>query len=110
MGKPVVAGTGSTVELILEKLAAGETFEQILEAHPRLTREAIQAALDFAPGLCGPSEILCVRRLDLGRPAAARWPTACPQSRDCQRLYYLPAGPGWSAGSAGLTTGSIQLP
>ena len=48
MGKPVIAGTRITVELILEKLAAGETIEQILEAHPRLTRKAIQAALMFA--------------------------------------------------------------
>jgi len=48
MGKPVVAGTRITVELILEKLAAGETTEQILAAHPRLTRDAIQAALAFA--------------------------------------------------------------
>jgi uncharacterized protein (DUF433 family) len=48
MGKPVIAGTRITVELILEKLAAGETIEQILAAHPRLTREAIQAALTFA--------------------------------------------------------------
>ena len=48
MGKPVVAGKRITVELILEKLAAGETKEQILAAHPRLTREAIQAALAFA--------------------------------------------------------------
>lgn len=48
MGKPVIAGTRITVELILEKLAAGETVEQILEAHPRLTHEAIQAALAFA--------------------------------------------------------------
>ena len=48
MGKPVIAGTRITVELILEKLAAGETPEQILEAHPRLKREAIQAALAFA--------------------------------------------------------------
>jgi uncharacterized protein (DUF433 family) len=47
-GKPVVSGTRITVELILEKLAAGETFEQLLEAHPRLTRAAILAALDFA--------------------------------------------------------------
>lgn len=43
MGKPVVAGTRITVELILEKLAAGETVEQILDAHPRLTREMIVA-------------------------------------------------------------------
>jgi len=48
MGKPVIAGTRITVELILEKLAAGETAEQILEAHPRLTKEAILAALAYA--------------------------------------------------------------
>ena len=48
MGKPVVAGTRITVELILEKLAAGESVEQLLEAHQRLTREAVQAALNFA--------------------------------------------------------------
>jgi uncharacterized protein (DUF433 family) len=39
MGKPVIAGTRITVELILQKLAAGETTEQILDAHPRLSRE-----------------------------------------------------------------------
>ncbi len=44
MGKPVVKGTRITVELILEKLAAGETIEQILKAHPRLTRKGIKAA------------------------------------------------------------------
>jgi len=48
MGKPVIAGTRITVELILDKLAAGEGIEQVLQAHPRLTREAIQAALQFA--------------------------------------------------------------
>jgi uncharacterized protein (DUF433 family) len=48
MGKPVITGTRITVESILDKLAAGETSEQILEAHPRLTREAIAAALAYA--------------------------------------------------------------
>lgn len=48
MGKPVIAGTRITVELILEKLAAGESIEQILDAHPRLTRAGISAALLFA--------------------------------------------------------------
>jgi len=47
MGKPVIAGTRITVEFILEKLGAGETIEQILDAHPRLTKDAIQAALNF---------------------------------------------------------------
>lgn len=48
MGKPVIVGTRITVELILEKLASGETIEQVLDAHPRLTRQAILAALAFA--------------------------------------------------------------
>jgi len=48
MGEPVVAGTRITVELILEKLAAGEAIDQLLEAHGRLTREGVLAALDFA--------------------------------------------------------------
>lgn len=48
MGKPVVRGTRITVELILEKLAAGETMAQIIEAHPRLTEEAIRQAMAFA--------------------------------------------------------------
>jgi uncharacterized protein (DUF433 family) len=48
MGKPVIKGTRITVEFILEKLAAGETLEQILEAHPRITREGILAAMAFA--------------------------------------------------------------
>ena len=48
MGKPVIVGTRITVELILEKLAAGETINQILEAHPRLSRDAIHESLSFA--------------------------------------------------------------
>ncbi len=48
MGKPVIEGTRITVEMILEKLSSGETMEQILEAHPRLTEESIRAALAFA--------------------------------------------------------------
>jgi len=48
MGKPTVAGTRITVELILEKLAAGETTDQILSEHPRLTAEGIRAAIAFA--------------------------------------------------------------
>ncbi len=48
MGKPVVAGTRISVELILEKLAHGESFDDLIEAHPRLTKKAILSALKFA--------------------------------------------------------------
>ncbi len=47
MGKPVVAGTRITVELILEKLSKGETVDQILEAHPRLTRKGVYGSPAF---------------------------------------------------------------
>ena len=48
MGKATVAGTRITVELILEKLAAGESVDQILSEHPRLTAEGVRAAIAFA--------------------------------------------------------------
>jgi uncharacterized protein (DUF433 family) len=48
MGKPVVRGTRITVELILEKLAAGESMDQILSEHPRLTPEGVRAAIALA--------------------------------------------------------------
>ena len=47
MGKPVVEGTRITVESILDELGAGQTIEQLLEAHPRLTREGVLAAVRF---------------------------------------------------------------
>ncbi len=36
------------MEHILERLGAGETIDDLLEAHPRLTREGICAAMSYA--------------------------------------------------------------
>lgn len=47
-GKPVIAGTRVAVEIILEELAAGETIDDILDNHPHLTCEQVQAALEYA--------------------------------------------------------------
>lgn len=47
VGKPVIKGTRITVELILEKLAAAETFEQILSQYPHLSREEVSSAVRF---------------------------------------------------------------
>jgi uncharacterized protein (DUF433 family) len=47
-GKPAIRGTRIAVEHILDELAGGTTIEQLLEEYPRLTREAIYAALAFA--------------------------------------------------------------
>lgn len=53
LGKPVIAGTRITVELILRKLGAGESIDQLLDSHPNLTREGVLAALRFAAGSLG---------------------------------------------------------
>jgi uncharacterized protein (DUF433 family) len=47
-GKPVIRGTRIPVELVLRKLGAGMTNQQILEQHPHLTIEDIRAAAAFA--------------------------------------------------------------
>jgi len=47
-GKPVLAGTRISVELILEKLASGYSVDDLLESYPHITREGIQAALRFS--------------------------------------------------------------
>ena len=47
-GKPVIKGTRITVELILEKLAEGESIENILAQNPHLTREKVSSAVRFA--------------------------------------------------------------
>lgn len=47
MGKPVIRGTRVTVEIILERLACGESCDQIREAYPHLEAGDIEAALSF---------------------------------------------------------------
>lgn len=47
-GKPVIKGTRITVEQILRKLAGGMTVEEIITDHPRLRKEDILAAQEFA--------------------------------------------------------------
>jgi uncharacterized protein (DUF433 family) len=48
VGKPIIAGTRITVELILEKLASGDSIADILDAYPHLTYEGVEAAINFA--------------------------------------------------------------
>jgi len=50
MGEPVVRGTRITVESIVERVGAGVSIEAIVDAHPRLTREGVLAAISFAAG------------------------------------------------------------
>jgi uncharacterized protein (DUF433 family) len=47
-GKPIVKGTRISVALILQCIASGMIKEDILRGYPTLTREGLDAALDFA--------------------------------------------------------------
>lgn len=47
-GKPCVAGTRIAVQDILEWLASGMSYEDIIKDFPELNKEKIQAALAFA--------------------------------------------------------------
>ncbi len=47
-GKPIIAGTRMSVEVILEFLAGGMEIKEILKEFPFLTRKHIQAAINYA--------------------------------------------------------------
>ena len=50
-GRPSVRGKRIAVQSILEFLAAGDSVDEVLQAFPVLTREEVQAGLDFASRL-----------------------------------------------------------
>jgi uncharacterized protein (DUF433 family) len=58
LGKPVIRGTRITVEIVLEKLAADIPIDGILADYPRLTREDVLAAVDYARAALGTDELL----------------------------------------------------
>lgn len=47
-GKPCIRGLRISVEAVVRLVAAGWTFEQILEEYPDLERADIQQALEYA--------------------------------------------------------------
>ncbi|NPA41154.1 MAG: DUF433 domain-containing protein [Aquificae bacterium] len=46
--KPFIKGTRISVEFILELLANGWDFEEIIENYPQLTREDILASIEYS--------------------------------------------------------------
>ncbi|MDZ3838201.1 MAG: DUF433 domain-containing protein [Rhodospirillales bacterium] len=57
-GKPVIRGTRIPVELVLRKLGAGMTVEEIIADHPRLTADDVRAAQAFAADYLADEEIV----------------------------------------------------
>jgi len=48
LGKPVIKGTRLTVEILVEKLAYGQTEKDILRDYPFIIKDDIKAALLYA--------------------------------------------------------------
>ena len=61
-GKAVIKNTRIPVELILEKLGSGYSFEDLLEAYPRITKEDIRACLLFASDNSKHEKVLSVAK------------------------------------------------
>ncbi len=57
-GKPVIKGSRLPIEIILEKLAYGETEDEILKEYPFLKKEDIKAALLYAAKTLSLEEIM----------------------------------------------------
>jgi uncharacterized protein (DUF433 family) len=58
LGKPCIKGTRIPVYLLLEKMAAGETSEQLLGAYPQLAPEDVRACLEYAAALAAEEVVL----------------------------------------------------
>lgn len=50
-GKPIIAGTRISVELILDRIASGMSVKEILNDYPHLTTSQIQTAISYAKNL-----------------------------------------------------------
>jgi len=57
-GTPVVKGTRIPVAVLLDQIAAGESWESLLAGYPGLIREDIQAAILFAKASVEHTEII----------------------------------------------------
>ena len=58
VGKAVIKGTRIPVYLILDLLAEGKTFNDIIAAYPDLCKEDIEAALHYAGRLTRYEELV----------------------------------------------------
>lgn len=57
-GKPVIRGTRSSVEFVLELIHSGMSFDDILKEYPHLKRRDLEAALAFARHAVSREEII----------------------------------------------------
>jgi uncharacterized protein (DUF433 family) len=57
-GKPVIRGTRIMVRNILGMVAGGYTLARLLHEYPELTREMVEAALEYAAAVVDEEQVL----------------------------------------------------
>lgn len=56
-GKPLIAGTRISVELLLDCLASGWSINEVVEAYPHISQEMCWRRWLFSPMFCGGNHI-----------------------------------------------------
>ncbi|MBL7044856.1 MAG: DUF433 domain-containing protein [Pirellulaceae bacterium] len=60
VGKPVIKGTRMSVEFVVDLLARGWTFDQILDEYDHLTSDDIRACLAYATDMLRTEKVYLV--------------------------------------------------
>lgn len=63
-GKPIIAGTRISVELILDCLASGWSVAEVVEAYPHISPEDVSAALTFAAAVLRKKPFITVAEIE----------------------------------------------
>jgi uncharacterized protein (DUF433 family) len=59
-GKPVIKGTRIAVDLILEKIGAGESIDDLLAAYPHITKEQLLACISYGAAVIRNETIITI--------------------------------------------------
>lgn len=62
IGKPCIKGTRITVDHILREIGAGTSINELLLAHPHLSRDDVLAAVRYA------ADVLALEEISFGTP------------------------------------------
>lgn len=60
IGKPVIKGTRMPVDLIVEKIAVGETMPHLLDDYPFLNEDDVRAALLYSARSVSREEVYAI--------------------------------------------------
>lgn len=60
-GKPVIRGTRMSIDFILELLASGWAYDQVIQNYPKLKKEDILAAIRYSADILKDEKVYAVK-------------------------------------------------